>query len=157
MDKKQKDIFVRFAKTSDFRKIRKFDPHSQYLDPKKIKRKVQDKEVILAREGEEIVGILKFSYFWQTRPFIDLIFVDEKYRGKGISVLLLKFLERFLVKEKYAYLFSSSEQKAQNWHKHMGFKEMGKLTKINLPHDKTAEIFFSKKISNFKKLRKYPI
>ncbi len=151
---------IRFAKTNDFSKIRKFDPHSQYLDPKKIKRKVQDKEIILVWDGKKIVGILKFSYFWQTRPYIDLIFIDEKYRGKGISVLLLKFLERFLVKEKYAYLFSSSEQKgkkAQNWHKYMGFKEMGKLTKINLPHDKTAEIFFSKKISNFKKLRKYPV
>jgi len=34
---------------------------------------------------------------------------------------------------------------------------MGKLTDLNLPHDKTAEVFFSKKISNIGKLREYDI
>jgi len=69
-------------------------------------------------------------------------------------------LEDYLIENKYAYLFSSSGEqdiKAIEWHKKNGFKEMRKLSDLNLPHDKTAEIFFSKKISDVGKLKEYDI
>ena len=153
-------ITIDFATVSDFRNYRLFDPHSKYINPKLSKSKIQNSEIILAKEENEIVGILRLNYIWSTRPYIEFIFVKQEKRNLGIGKQLLQFLEDYLVKSEYAYLFSSSEEqdpKAIEWHKKNGFKEMGKLTDLNLPHDKTAEIFFSKKISDIEKLKEYDI
>lgn len=149
---------IRFAAPQDFASIRRFDPHSKYLDPQRIHNKIVQKEILIAEENDTIVGLMKFSYFWATRPYIDLIYVEPKRRKQGISGLLLSFLEEYLIREGYAYLFSSAEhqdKEAQCWHEHMGFRNMGTITDLNLPHDETAEIFYSKKISDIKSLKTY--
>jgi L-amino acid N-acyltransferase YncA len=153
-------IYIDFADISDLRAYRNFAPHSKYIDPNRIKRKIKGKEIILAKNGNDMVGLLKFTYFWSTRPYIEFIFVNENLRGMGIGRQLLDFLEHYLIENEYAYVFSSSEEKdshAISWHKRNGFKEMGVLKDLNLPHDDTAEIFFSKKISDVGKLREYEI
>ncbi len=152
-------INIDFATIDDFEDFRLFDPHSKYINPQLIKSKIQNSEIILAKEDIEIVGLLRLNYIWSTRPYIEFIFVKEDRRNSGIGKQLLQFLEEYLRSE-YAYLFSSSEEqdlKAIEWHKRNGFKEMGKLTDLNLPHDTTAEIFFSKKISDIGKLKEYDI
>ncbi len=152
-------INIDFASIEDFGSFRLFDPHSKYINPQLIKSKIQNFEIILAKEDSEIVGLLRLNYIWSTRPYIEYIFVKEDRRNSGIGKQLLQFLEEYL-KNEYAYLFSSSEEqdlKAIEWHRRNGFKEMGKLTDLNLPHDKTAEIFFSKKISDIGKLKEYDI
>lgn len=150
---------IDFATIDDFENFRLFDPHSKYINPQLTKTKIQNSEIILAKEDIEIVGLLRLNYIWSTRPYIEFIFVKEDRRNSGIGKQLLQFLEEYLRSE-YAYLFSSSEEqdlKAIEWHKRNGFKEMGKLTDLNLPHDTTAEIFFSKKISDIGKLKEYNI
>jgi L-amino acid N-acyltransferase YncA len=155
---------IRFAKKGDFRKVRLFDPHSQYIDPKKIQNKISQKEVIIALEGKKIIGLVKFSYLWATRPYLDLIWVDKTCRGKGLGQALLSFLESYLRKGGYHYLFTSSEEdekEPQKWHQGMGFKKCGKLDKINLPQDEAGEVFFYKRIARGNpqedKLKKYPV
>lgn len=153
-------ITITFADILDLDRYRVFDPHSKYINRDLISRKFQNNEIIIAKEDNDIVGLLRLNYIWSTRPYIEFIFVKEEKRGLGIGKQLLGFLEDYLVKEKYAYLFSSSEEQdkaAIEWHTKNGFKEMGKLTDLNLPHDTTAEIFFSKKISDIDKLREYII
>lgn len=152
-------ITIDFATIMDFENFRRFDPHSKYINPELIKTKIQNSEIILAKEEDEIVGLLRLNYIWSTRPYVEFIFVKEERRNSGIGKQLLQFLENYLLND-YAYLFSSSEEqdlKAIEWHKGNGFKEMGKLTDLNLPHDKTAEIFFSKRISDMGKLKEYGV
>lgn len=110
-------IKIRFAQLKDLKNVRRFDPHSEHIDKEKIRNKIEQKEIIVAEDNHEIAGLIKFSYFWQTRPYLDLIFINPK----------------------------------------LGFKIMGELTDINFPHNTTAEIFFSKKISEIQSLKKYPI
>lgn len=158
------DVKVRFGKIADFKQVRLFDPHSEYIDPNKIKIKLNQKEIILALSENKIVGLIKFSYFWSTRPYLDLIYVEKSFRNSGVGRELLQFLENYLVKNGYSYLFTSSEyaeKEPQAWHQRMGFKTCGILDKINLPHTSTKEIFFYKRIAtgNPKNdhLKKYPI
>lgn len=153
-------IIIDFATIEDFQKYRPFDPHSKYINPELIKSKLKNLEIIIAKENSELIGLLRLNYIWSTRPYIEFIYVKQEKRNLGIGKQLLQFLENYLIKNKYSYLFSSSEEQdryAIEWHKRNGFIEMGKLTDLNLPHDKTPEIFFSKKISNIDKLREYPI
>lgn len=141
---------IRFATLKDFNQVRLFDPHSKYIDPEKIRQKLKNEEIIIATINSEIIGIIKFSYFWATRPFLDLIWIKENQRNKGIGKELLNYLENYLTSEKHNYLFSSAEEKDKEailWHKKNDFIETGKVKCLNLPHDKTPEIFFYKRIS----------
>jgi len=151
---------IRFADIGDFLKYREFDPHSMYIDPKKIDHKIKQDEIIIATNDDKIVGLIRLGFIWSTRPYMEYIYVDEQFREKGIGKALLAFLEDYLKKNQYGYLFSSSEEDekaAREWHKKNGFKEIGKLPKINLPFDETSEVFFIKKISDYKDLKEYPI
>jgi ribosomal protein S18 acetylase RimI-like enzyme len=142
---------IRFALSSDFQNIRQFDPHSNYIDPEKIKQKIAANEIILALRDQEIVGIIKFSYFWATRPYIDLVWVKQDFRRQGIGKQLIHYLEEYLVKEGYTHLLTSAEAQdptAQSWHRSQGFVECGQITALNLPHDTTPEIFYYKRIAS---------
>ena len=144
------DIVIRHAIPKDFTTVRRIDPHSKYIDPEKIRTKMQSHEIILAFDGKKPVGIIKFSYFWATRPYMDLIWVSEDYRGMGIGTQLLAYLEHYLVGEGYTYLYTSSEEDEltpQTWHQRHGFQKCGVLSAINLPHDTTSEVFFYKHIA----------
>lgn len=145
------DYKIKFACLNEFNKIRIFDPDSKYIDPDRIKTKIKNREVIIAVKGSNIIGLLKLSYFWDTRPYIGLILVKKDLRGSGIGKNMLHFLEEYLQSKNYAYLFSSSEEDAlesHKWHLKNGFKKCGKINNLNLPHREVSEIFFCKKISN---------
>ena len=158
------NINIRFAKPEDFKLVRELDPHSKYIDPKKIKQKLEANEIIVALGDAAPVGLIKFSYFWATRPYMDLIWLKDEYRGHGIGKQLLSFLEKYLVKEGHLYLMTSSEKDEitpQKWHMSQGFLPCGELTSLNLPMNNTSEAFFYKKLTDAKnedeKLKKYPI
>ena len=38
------------------------------------------------RLKDPVVGVLRYSLFWQTIPFLDLIYIDEDYRNCGFGV-----------------------------------------------------------------------
>ena len=61
-------ITIDFATVSDFRNYRLFDPHSKYINPKISESKIYNSEIILAKEDTKLVGLLRFSYIWSTRP-----------------------------------------------------------------------------------------
>ena len=158
------NIIIRFATSNELELVRKIDPHSKYVDPIKIKCKINSNEIILAFDNKEPVGLIKFSYFWATRPFLDLIWLKKDYRGKGVGKQLFKFLEEYLINEGYHYLMSSSEKDEiapQQWHKRQGFIPCGELTSLNLPYENIPEIFFYKKLTDVvpknQKLKEYPI
>ena len=155
---------IRFATLDDFELVRRFDPHSKYIDPEKIRSKLGAEEIILAFDGEKPVGIIKFSYFWATRPYMDLIWVLPDYRKQGVGLQLLGYLEEYLRDNGYTYLMTSSEKHEtapQDWHKRQGFLPCGELAALNLPDDDTSEVFFYKRIATgdpkHDALKEYPI
>lgn len=144
------DIEIRFATLDDFDLVRQFDPHSKFINPVRIRYKLSAQEIILAFESEKPVGIIKFSYFWATRPYLDLIWVNDELRGLGIGSQLLHFFEAFLIEQGHTHLLTSSQEnepEPQTWHKKHGFYEIGTLSDINLPYENTKEIFFIKRIA----------
>ncbi len=154
----KKNFLIRFAREDEKDLVRNLDPHSKYIKPLRTKQQLEDKRIILAFDQDQPVGLIKFSYFWDTRPYIDLIWLKEAYRGLGIGTKLLKFLEDYLVKAGCSYLFISAQEnepKALKWHQSRGFKICGSLDKINLPQEDTKEIFLYKQISSNTKLLTY--
>lgn len=71
---------IQLAVPGDFRKVRRYDSH---IPSPRLADCIENNRVYVLRDGGNIVGVLRYSLFWQTIPFLDLLFLDEAYRGRG--------------------------------------------------------------------------
>lgn len=113
-----------------------------------IKRKVEQREIIVAERAGRLVGYLRFEYLWSVVPYVALIWVVEDQRQRGIGRAMLRYLENVLRQQGHTALYSSSqanEPEPQAWHRHVGFKECGFITGIN--EGGIGEVFFRKNLS----------
>ncbi|HER20202.1 MAG TPA: GNAT family N-acetyltransferase [Chromatiales bacterium] len=135
------DISVRRAAQSDL----EFVSQDGYTTMDAVRRKIGEGEVVLVEVDGEPAGYVRLEFLWSIRPYVALIRVLDRYRGRGLSRALLEYVETDLRGEGHTALFSSSqvdEAEAQEWHRHMGFEECGMITGLN--EGGVGEVFFRK-------------
>jgi len=112
---------------------------------KVIKRKIEQREIMVAEKAGQLVGYLRLEYLWSIVPYIALIWVVEEQRQRGVGRAMLHYLENALLEQGHTALYSSSqanEPEPQAWHRHVGFEECGFITGIN--EGGIGEVFFRK-------------
>lgn len=113
-----------------------------------IKRKIEQREVIVAEKAGQLVGYLRLEYLWSSVPYIGFVWVVGDQRRQGIGRAILHVLEDILREQGHTTLYSSSqanEPEPQAWHRHVGFEECGIIAGIN--EGGIGEIFFRKDLS----------
>lgn len=143
--KQKLSVNVRFAGPKDL----DFCIESDYkhVSDAVIKRKMEEKAVILAEANGKPIGYLRIEYLWLKIPYISLIVVIEGYRRKGVGSAMIKFLEEYLIRNGHKVLYSSSqvnEPEPQAWHRKVGFEECGFVAEIN--EGGIGEVFFRKSL-----------
>jgi len=114
-----------------------------------IKRKIAQREIIVAEKSGRLVGYLRFEYLWSVVPYIAFIWVVEDQRRQGIGKAMLRYLEDVLRQQGHAALYSSSqanEPEAQAWHRRVGFEECGFIAGVN--EGGVGEVFFRKALDH---------
>lgn len=112
-----------------------------------VGRSISAGEYLVARVNGERRGFLRFSWFWRTIPYMELIRVADTEQRKGIGTALFQRWESDMRSKGVELLMTSSmsdEPEPQAWHRRNGFVESGSLTFGHL--QKTPEIFFVKKL-----------
>lgn len=88
-------------------------------------------EYIIAEQEGEPVGFLRFSCFWGTIPFMDLIMVLPGYQRSGIGTALFRYWEATMRETGATLLMTSSqsdEAEPQAWHRRNGFRDAGSVS-----------------------------
>jgi ribosomal protein S18 acetylase RimI-like enzyme len=119
--------------------------NDKYISKGLIRAKIVGKEILIVREhGSKIIGWLRYSYFWDNTPFMNMIFVDASYRCKGIGRELVEFWEIEMKNKGYRLGMTStlSNELAQHFYRKLGYKDSGSLLLENEP----LEIIFTKKL-----------
>lgn len=132
-------IKVRDAGESDLG----FVSQDEYLPQATVRRKIEATEVLVAEVDGAAAGYLRIEYLWSRIPYITLIRVLPEYRQQGVGRALLACLEEKLRDAGHELLLSSSEAtepSPQDWHRHMGFEDCGRLEGVNA--DGVDEVFF---------------
>lgn len=135
---------VERAGPADIAPLKALDPH---VHPSWVERCVAAGEYVVAHEAGDIVGFLRFAWFWRTMPYMELIQVREDRRRDGIGSRLLGAWEAAMRAEGAELLITSSmadEPEPQAWRRRNGFKESGELTFGHL--QPTPEVFFVKRL-----------
>ncbi len=133
---------IEYGSEEDFQFILDNDRH---VSKELIKNKLKEKETIIAKdENNKIIGWLRYNYFWDNTPFMNMLYIIENYRNKGIGKELVLFWENEMKKKDYELLMTStqSNEEAQHFYRKLGYKDAGSLLLPNEP----LEIIFIKTI-----------
>jgi len=122
-----------FATDSDYGYIRDRDRHiSESLIPAKIKG---NEIYILRNEDEKNIGWLRYGYFWDNIPFMNMLWVDESYRGKGAGKQVVLFWEEQMKQKGFKLVMTSTQanEEAQHFYRKLGYRDAGCLLLENEP------------------------
>ena len=133
---------IEYASELDFQYILDNDKH---ISKELINTKIKTKEIIIVRnQDNKNIGWLRYGYFWDNTPFMNMLYIDENYRNKGIGKDLIRFFENEMKNKGYKLIMTStlSNENSQHFYRTLGYKDAGSL----LLEDEPLEIIFTKKI-----------
>jgi len=136
-------ITITYAQERDWEYLVKNDDH---VKPDVLKRVVEQHQVIVLRDGDETIGWLRFGFFWDTIPFMNMLAIEEEYRGQGLGTQVAEFWENEMKKQGYEMIMTStqSNERAQHLYRRLGYKDCGALL-LPLP-DEVLEILLVKRL-----------
>ncbi len=116
-------MVIRQARMNDSPWLAKHDRH---LSEEAVETKIERGEIYVA-EGDDIVGWLRFSLFWDFIPFMNMLFVLEPFRGQGIGSALTDHWEEEMIRRGYPDLMTStlSDELAQHFYRKRGYRDIG--------------------------------
>ncbi|MCG8525131.1 MAG: GNAT family N-acetyltransferase [Opitutales bacterium] len=97
------------------------------IDSELMEEKIQQQEILLAKEEKEIIALLRFSLFWDNTPFINLLLVKEEKRKEGIGTNLIQKWESEMKEKGFERVMTSSQsdETGQEFFKKLKYKEIG--------------------------------
>lgn len=94
---------------------------------------------------DTFIGWLRFNLFWDTIPFMNMLYLLKEYRRNGYGRELVRFWEKEMQKNKRKMVLTStqSNEQAQIFYRKIGYVDCGSLLLPNEP----LEIILSKHLS----------
>ncbi len=134
---------IRFASTEDLDALSELDGH---ISETELLNVIERRRVIVATEGGRIFGWLRYGLFWDNLPFMNMLYIIDGERGKGLGTALCDFWECELNELGYSLALTStqSDERGQFFFRKRGYLDCGSLI---LPGEVT-EIILYKKLEN---------
>ena len=131
---------IRTAFPADLEGVRQYDRHIPEIRLADcIRRGLVD---VLVENGR-IVGVLRWSLFWQSLPFLDLLYLDETLRGQGWGTNMMAHWEKNMSAQGYqdVMLSTQSDETSKFFYEKLGYRRCGSF----LPPDQDAEEWMYRK------------
>lgn len=134
---------IRYASTEDLDALSELDVHISLTELSDV---IGRRRVIIATESGRLLGWLRYGLFWDNLPFMNMLYIIDGERGKGLGTALCDFWERELKKLGYSLALTStlSDERGQFFYRKRGYRDCGSLL---LPGEVT-EIIMYKKLEN---------
>lgn len=137
---RKRNTKIRFADSHDYSFLSSKDKH---INADRLNAAIKEERVLIIEE-DECIGWLRFSYFWESIPFIDMLYILEPFRNKAYGTALINFFEENMKLRGYNELMTStaSEEYAQHVYHKLGFETVGGF----FPPKEAYEIILTKSI-----------
>lgn len=126
--------------------LRRYDSH---IPKARLLACIRDGFVYAILSEEKVVGILRYSLFWQSIPFLDLLYLDENIRGKGLGTAAMAQWEAEMQTLGYDYVMLSTQEDetAKFFYEKLGYQKIGAF----LPPEQDAqELMYGKRLEGHK-------
>lgn len=125
---------IRLADLKDLDCVLKYDCH---IPVRRLEAAIKEQFVSVLSDNGHILGVLRYNLFWQTIPFLDLLYVDESCRGKGYGSKIMKDWESTMRSIGYSFtmLSTQADETAKDFYEKIGYHRVGAF----LPPEQTAD------------------
>jgi ribosomal protein S18 acetylase RimI-like enzyme len=125
---------IRPAVAKDKKQILQYDCH---ICHNKVGACIYNGLVYVLCDGDRIVGVLRYNLFWQSIPFLDLIYIDEAYRSQGWGSKMMADWEERMQRMGYHYVMLSTQEDetAKFLYEKIGYRRIGAF----LPPEQDAD------------------
>ena len=132
---------IRYANEDDLEILNKYDNH---INKTELKNSIKLKRVLMMFDNKTFIGWLRFNLFWDSIPFMNMLYFLEEYRGRGYGRQLVGYWEKEMIKSNYTKVLTStlSNEQAQFFYRKIGYTDCGSLLLPNEP----LEIIFMKNL-----------
>ena len=136
--KKDKSLAIAFDYALDK------DEHIKLKREEKITKAISDKECFIVLAGSREVGFIIFDYRFFEQGWIELIIIDEKYRGKGIGGQVFNLICKLCKADKVFTSTNTSNISMQKALTKVGFIFAGKIDGLD---DDDPELFYYRQMN----------
>jgi ribosomal protein S18 acetylase RimI-like enzyme len=115
---------VRHGTVEDMEDILSLDKH---VEREILAEKIGRNEVLVCTEGGALVGTLRYSMFWDSVPFMNLLSIKNEYQHKGYGKELVSYWENAMRQQGYKALMTSAmaNENAQHFYRKIGYADIG--------------------------------
>lgn len=115
---------IRIAQLSDFKLLENYDKH---IGKDILLKQIEDKHIIIAEEDSSFLGWLRYNLFWDSIPFMNMLFFLDEYRRKGYGTVLALEWEKSVKMQGYNSVMTSTQanEYAQHFYRKLGYKDIG--------------------------------
>jgi len=117
---------VIYAAQGDISEIKVFDKH---ISEQMLEKAIIDERVLVFKSAEIVMGIARWNYFWDSIPFLNMLFVPDGYTHHGVGSELLKYWEREMQKQGHVRVLTSTmtQERGQHFFRKFGYRDIGNL------------------------------
>jgi len=118
---------IRIATIDDLEFLAKHDHH---VTREVMQHKITDSQVYVATiEGEEIAGWLRYGLSWDCVPFMNMLYILEPHRRKGVGKQLVARWEQDMHEDGFHLVLTSTQvdEEAQHFYRRLGYIDSGVL------------------------------
>jgi ribosomal protein S18 acetylase RimI-like enzyme len=134
---------ITFTNDLDYEYIKGRDHH---ISENLISAKIKEKEIYIIRNPDgRNIGWMRYGYSWDNIPFMNMIWIEEEFRDKGVGNKVVLFWEEQMKQKGFNMVMTSTQadEGAQHFYRKLGYQDAGCLLLDTQP----LEIFLTKPLS----------
>ena len=142
--RKSEEVFaLRYATEADLVFWRMLDKH---ISENELLLKVRENRAYVIFKENHPVGVMRYNLFWDSVPFLTLIYIDEAQRGEGVGRESVLFWEQEMRELGFEMVMTSTQadEQAQHFYRKLGYIDKGSLCLDGTPFEKSMEILMLK-------------
>jgi GNAT superfamily N-acetyltransferase len=131
------------ATETDLTAITAYDRH---IPRERLLGCIQRGLVTVLRSEDRILGVLRWNLFWQSIPFLDLIYLDEAVRGQRWGTRMMAHWEEAMRCGGFdqVMLSTQADETSKFFYEKLGYRQIGAF----LPPDQDAqELIYLKELT----------
>lgn len=132
-------MMIRVASEQDLAWLQANDHH---VSAEELVHLISQQRVLVCETEGGPAAWLRWNLFWDNTPFMNMLYVLEGERSKGIGTQLVHYWEKLMRKQRYASVLTSTQanETAQHFYRKLGYRDAGSLILPGEP----LEIIFHK-------------
>ncbi len=99
------------------------------IPEEKLLAALEQQRILVAVQEEALMGWLRFGWFWDSLPFMNLLFILPRYRRQGVGKKLVACWEAQMkiLGHRQVLTSTQADEEAQHFYRNLGYHDAGTL------------------------------